>query len=119
METKKYFATDKFGDRNFIKVELSYSKGGLNYWTYKHDERGLYIHVKPVERSADGLMEGFTISGQASDGYRACLQQLGRKNDKALASLWEKIVSGAEEIARLFEAGKIQESVNLAYELAR
>lgn len=117
MTTKKYFATDKFGDRNFIKVEISYQKGGMNVWTGNVDGRGLWMYIIPVEKR--GLMEGFHITGQSRDGIRFPIKALGRKNDKAHASIWEKMESKLEEIARLFESEQYSSAVDLAMTLAR
>ena len=45
---KKYL---KLKDENaFLKVELSYSKGGMNYLSSKEEARGYYFSMSPVVR---------------------------------------------------------------------
>ena len=39
---------------NQIEVELYYSAGGMNYFNYKHEERGYYLSVSPYKFSVDG-----------------------------------------------------------------
>lgn len=65
-----------------LKVEIYYSLGGINYFTYKNERRGYYISVSPVERReyAPGLMmEGTTCFS----GYKALLKEVTRKSAKA------------------------------------
>lgn len=65
-----------------IKIEVYYSLGGYNYFTYKPERRGYYISVTPVERReyAPGcMMEGYT----AFTGYKALLKEVTRKSAKA------------------------------------
>ena len=35
---------------HYYKVNLFYSKGGVNYFNYKNEERGYYLSVKAVEQ---------------------------------------------------------------------
>ena len=65
-----------------IKVEIYYSLGGYNYFTYRQEKRGYYISVSPVERReyAPGyIMEGTTCF----TGYKALLKEVTRKSAKA------------------------------------
>lgn len=64
---------------NYIRVDFDYSKGGYNYFTYKQEPRGYYIHVSPVYRS--GNMETYT----AFSGMKVCLLEVTRKSNKAEA----------------------------------
>ena len=47
---KKYLEVAK-GNATHIKVEVYYSKGGMNYFTSRVEARGVYISVSPVTRS--------------------------------------------------------------------
>lgn len=35
---------------NVLEVSLEYSKGGMNYFTSSNEQRGIYIHVTPLEK---------------------------------------------------------------------
>ena len=60
-----------------LKVELYYSLGGANMFTYRNEARGYYLSVVPVTR--DGIMESFT----AFTGTKTCVKQVARKSVKA------------------------------------
>lgn len=60
-----------------LKLDLSYSLGGLNVFTYKQERRGYYLIITPVER--DGIMEGFT----AFSGSKVLLKEVNRQSAKA------------------------------------
>lgn len=62
-----------------LRIDLDYSKGGYNYFTYKEEKRGYYIHVSPVTKS--GYMESYA----AFSGVKACLLEVTRKSSKAEA----------------------------------
>lgn len=32
-----------------LKITLNYNKGGMNYFTYKDEQRGIYLGVSPVK----------------------------------------------------------------------
>lgn len=60
-----------------LKIETYYSLGGINYFTYKNEERGYYLSVVPVERGNG--MEGFV----AFSGVKQLLYAVKRKSKKA------------------------------------
>lgn len=64
-----------------IKIETSYSLGGMNLWTYRNEPRGYYLHVSPVERSERNgiIMEGFMMFS----GIKKLLKEVSRKSAKA------------------------------------
>lgn len=57
-----------------IEVSLYYSKGGLNVFTYKEEQRGYYISCIPVERKRG--MKSFV----AFSGFKKCLVPCARKS---------------------------------------
>jgi len=63
---------------NTLKVELYYTKGGMNYFTGNSEPRGLYLSVSPVTVS-DGS-ESFT----AFSGVKKCVKEMARFNQKQL-----------------------------------
>ena len=68
---------------NSLRVELYYSLGGMNYWTYKQDGRGYYLSVTPVERTQhNGYMtEGYTMGS----GVKMLIKEVNRKSAKVAA----------------------------------
>lgn len=66
-----------------LKIELYYSLGGMNYFTYKPEQRGYYLSVSPVEKH--GYMESYT----AFTGIKKCIKAVSRKSEKAAAQAAE------------------------------
>lgn len=78
----KEYLNVKGSDTKKIKIETYYSKGGINYFTYKNDPRGYYISVSVVERvQKDGYVtESFSLF---NNGYKQLLREVGRASKKA------------------------------------
>lgn len=79
---KKYLKVNPNGNKiTHIKVETSYSLGGMNLFTYRNEPRGYYLHVSPVERSEryGCIMESFI----AFSGIKKLLKGVSRKSAKA------------------------------------
>lgn len=50
MITKKYLPLEPNESATHLKVEVYYSKGGMNYFTGSNEKRGIYLSVSPVTR---------------------------------------------------------------------
>ena len=69
-------------DVNNDKVTLNYNEGGMNYSTYKTEQRGLYLVVKPVKLEEGN---GFTSeSFMMFSGIKALVLPMKRFNQKML-----------------------------------
>lgn len=76
---KKFIATKS--ENVFLKVEVYYSLGGMNYFTYKSEPRGYYLSVTPIERIDRG---GYFVETQSAfSGYKTILKEVKRKSKKA------------------------------------
>ena len=66
---------------NYIKLEVKYNLGGVNWATYQDEDRGYYIHVTPVKLENRGSynMESFG----AFTGIKAIVKPVKRKSSKA------------------------------------
>ena len=99
-----------------IKVELSYLLGGINYFTYKKENRGLYLSITPVERRDSGngmICECFV----GFSGIKFLVKELGRKSDQQQELLWNKIKPHTRQLADLFEKGEYQSIMDKLNEL--
>jgi hypothetical protein len=85
-----------------FKVTVDYSKGGMNYFTYKTSPRGYYLYVTPVIREAverhpsDGpggpvTFDRTALTGEGA-GFKVLLKETTRLNRKTL-SLCETVVN--------------------------
>jgi hypothetical protein len=76
---KKYEAIE--GTNIELKIQVYYSKGGMNYFQGVNEARGYYISVSPVERSTG---DGYTIeSSTAFSGTKKLLLEVKRLSNKA------------------------------------
>lgn len=99
---KKYIPTKRILGATHIKIEVRYEKGGLNYFTYKEEPRGVYVSISPVtleDRPGGYQMESYT----AFSGTKFCVKELKRKSDKAVQEVAAKLEPKAEQIARAWE----------------
>lgn len=69
------------GDNEWIKVELYYSLGGLNCFTYKQEGRGYYLSAVPVKRENHGSFS--SESFVAFTGVKTLVQECSRKGKTA------------------------------------
>jgi hypothetical protein len=70
------------GDANVVRVQLTYNKGGFNLWTYKEEERGLYLSVSPLRiEHGDGYI---TTSYTGFSGIKQLVKPLKRFSQKQL-----------------------------------
>lgn len=65
-----------------LKIELYYSLGGMNYYTYRAENRGYYLSVMPVTR---GISAGGFVSESYAvfTGIKQCVKEVKRKSAKA------------------------------------
>lgn len=71
------------GNATHLKVELYYSKGGINYFTGNNEHRGLYLSVSPVKRTVyegGGASESYT----AFTGVKQHVLEMKRLNQKTV-----------------------------------
>lgn len=65
-----------------VEVKVSYSLGGMNYFTYKKDARGYYLHVQPYTQTKHDGYSMRTTTGFS--GVKALLLEVNRKSAKKL-----------------------------------
>ena len=65
---------------NNLKLEVYYSLGGINYFTYKNEPRGYYLSVSPVERvQHDGYV---TESVVLFSGIKKLVKEVAKSGKK-------------------------------------
>ncbi len=101
---KQYLKTNKANTE--VKIELKYNLGGLNYWNYKQEVRGYYLHIQPlqIEKHESCIIESY----QCFSGYKALILETKRKSDKAYKTALQMIDN---KIAEMLEV--IKQSNNL------
>lgn len=85
MESRETKALELAGPgATHLVVKLSYNKGGMNYFTSREEQRGLYLSVIPVTRENRGAYT--TESFGAFSGNKQCVLEMSRFNQKKLDS---------------------------------
>jgi len=97
MRNKEYIEVAS-GNATHLKVEVYYTKGGMNYFTGTNESRGIYLSVSPVNRNVteSGLVsESFT----AFSGIKKHLKDMARFSQKA----FDNFVASEEDKKHLIE----------------
>lgn len=92
------------GENKFLKVELYYSLGGANMFTYRNEARGYYVSVSPVERRKLEGCSGFVESYTAFTGLKALVYACGRRSKAAEAKAVQKYDSMKAELLKNFSS---------------
>lgn len=90
------------GENMFLKVELYYSLGGVNMFTYKNEARGYYLSVSPVEREKIDGFGGFMESYTAFTGVKVLVHPCAKKGKTAESKALEQYDGKKEELLKLF-----------------
>lgn len=79
-----------------LKIEVRYNKGGMNYFTYKDEERGYYLSVTPVTRSKG---EGYTTESYVGfSGIKKLVLPVARQSEKQYQAAIAAAESHVEEL---------------------
>lgn len=102
---EKYFETTRVEDATHIKVSVSYQPGGLNSFTHKEEQRGIYVFIYPVKLIP---RDGYTIEQvTAYSGCKTCVKEQKRDAPKSVEAIWERLQESIEMLVSMFEDGRI------------
>lgn len=94
----------------YIRLEVYYSLGGMNYFNYKEDPRGYFASAKPVELE-DGL-----VSFNLFSGTKTLLYPCRRKSDKAATDAMKRFPEVKEALLSHVRGKEAKKSARLAIE---
>jgi hypothetical protein len=97
---------------NKLKVEIDYSKSGVSYLTGDYYEGGVYAYLTPC-RHENGVTGTFWDGKTHTMGYKILLKQMGRKSQKQIDIMADKILPYAQQIADLYSDGRHHDVVKL------
>lgn len=94
----RYYKVKNKGANDFLKAEVYYSLGGMNYFTNKTEDRGYYISVCPVERKTDsyGIVESYT----AFTGAKMLILPVTRQSSKKMTKAVELFETRIEDFIK-------------------
>lgn len=94
---------------NTLKVEAYYSKGGINYFNYKDEPRGMYVRVSAVNIKYERgfRSESFMVGGNDVGSFKFLVLPMKRNSKKKVGEfnnlLNEKLPG--DDIIKMFKAG--------------
>ena len=92
----------KIRDFNELKLEVTYTLGGINYFSGRTNPRGYKIYFKPVSRN--GCFESSIMLGSGKEsGYYISAEDANRFSAKRLQELALKFDSLVGDLADCFE----------------
>ena len=96
---------------HYVEVTISYSKGGINYATYKPRSRGYYMHVQPIKVGPN------YVEFVAFTGIQQCIEEASRFSAKKLDQLVETFGGGSVQ-EQLVDYVCKKQGITLAEEVA-
>lgn len=81
----------------FTRVEVYHAAGGMNYFNYKTEPRGIYLSVTPVRISEH------VVSFGLGDGRKWLVEETTRLNSKKVKAEADRLLPQAQAIADAFD----------------
>lgn len=100
-KNKMQITTDKFSGANTVNFKIRFSKGGINYFNYKNEQKGFYVHCQPMTvTQKDGYStEEYTMG----TGFKILLSEESRDSKKKLQK-YNEVLNKQESITYLQDA---------------
>jgi len=94
---------DKEDNIKYLKINISYDKGGANYYYGGNDKRGIKIYFKRVEltQHTGYTMESFKAGG-SEDGFKMTITEQKRLNTNKLNKYFKVLVKYKDKLKDLF-----------------
>jgi len=87
--TKLTDVDNGINNKKMVLISVSFREGGINYSNYKHEAKGYYIHVQPVERETG---ENYTVDKSCGgSGIKMFLESGNRFSAKTLNNFKNKL----------------------------
>lgn len=86
-----------------VEISINYNLGGLNYYNYKEEKRGYYIHFTPcnVREEKYGTIKETEIFHNKS--FKCLIMPVNRKSDKKLKILQDILDKNLNELVENYE----------------
>lgn len=97
---------------NKLRLNVDYQREGVNYFTGDYNHGGVYIYITPCTHE-NGITGNVITGKQHCDGYKILLKEIGRKSQKQINLMAEKVLPYAQQIADLYSDARHQDVYNL------
>jgi hypothetical protein len=88
-----------------LAISVSYSLGGMNYFSGQQSARGIYAYFTPCSSGANGLRSSTLMGSQRESGFKVLLEEMARKKPARVKFWAERVAGMADKIAELYEIG--------------
>lgn len=87
-----------------VQMEIRYSLGGINYFTYKEEKRGYYFHINLCKHKdlGNGLCST-KLQPMHERSFKVCIKETNRKSEKTLNKLKDILKQDIEVIKQYYE----------------
>lgn len=99
----------KIGDFSQLEVSVSFTSGGMNYFTGSSHPRGFRLHCSPV-LVGNGFRSSVMMGSGRDSGLAYRISEESRYNAKKLTAIAEQV--DAQKVADLYEQEKDQEIIS-------
>ena len=97
--------TDKIQGANSVKFTIRFSKGGLNYFNYKNEQKGFYVHCQPMTvTQKDGYSTEEYVMGT---GFKILLSEENRDSKKKLQKYNEVLNNKQNALQEACDSGDL------------
>lgn len=86
-----------------LRINVDYTKGGMNYFSGGVSPRGVYVYLTPITRNERGFETSVLMGDTHFSGFKILLEELPRKNQKTIDKWDAKIALISEFITELYE----------------
>lgn len=97
-----------------IVLRAFYSKGGINYFTYKNEARGFYVSIRPVKREKTDTgftVESFVLFGEGN--FKVLVKDAQRDNKKTTEKIAAKLECLSKDIVERYLQGNAERAAEL------
>jgi hypothetical protein len=95
---------NKINDFDKVDINLCYHLGGMNYFTYKEEQRGYYIHFCPCSVTTYG--DGSTCVTKEPmhpRSFKICIKTATRRSDRVMDVLMNTFANQVHKIKDAYE----------------
>ena len=99
-----YKEISKEGDTGkHMKIDISYSLGGMNYFNGQVNRRGVYVHLSTVEKQQRSGYVSESYMPFDNSSFKILVLELKRKSEGKTQKVYEKIKEMEEKLFALYQ----------------
>ena len=90
---------NKIDEYEKVKIEILYNEGGINYFDYKEQERGYYLHFNPCNvKNYEGGFTGIQTEPFHKRSWKMLICPAKRRSQKKLLELKQILITHQSDV---------------------